>query len=474
MKYYLTLIGLLLLSCNNVKSNKDLGDKTIVKNEIKTSIDNRINTYLDALAKNGFSGSVLIEKDNEIILSKGYNTNHENTIYDIGSVTKQFTGAAILKLEEQGKLSVTDKLSTFFSTIPNDKKNITIHQLLTHSAGFSDAFGDDYETLKKGEFINRFSKLRLKYTPGTKHIYSNIGYSILTVIIENITNLSYDEFLKKEFFTPLLMKSSGYLVDDKENISSGYLNNKVWGKPNQQNWDIDGPYWNLRGNGGILSTTKDLYKWHRALLANEILSEKSKKKYFKRHIKEGENASSYYGYGWAIFNTPRNTTLIAHNGGNGIYFADFLRYTEDDVTIILLTNNAEKTPESLAFQLAKIIFDSTYVPVIKKEVVSQSFPNNIKGQLGEKFMKIIHSSDTDTKENFINTHYSDELIALADMKSHESMLSQIKAELGGFEISKVTQGKGMLKIHVTDGIINKTLYLGFSHNNKIEGINIED
>ena len=112
----------------------------------------------------------------------------------------------------------------------------------------------------------------------------------------------------------------------------------------------------MKGNGGVLSTAEDMYKWHVALLGEKILSEYAKQSFYKKHMREGVNASSFYGYGWAIFPTSRDTELIAHNGGNGIFFADFLSYLDEKVTIIILTNEAGRSNDMIASDIARIIF----------------------------------------------------------------------------------------------------------------------
>ena len=333
-----------------------------------------IDDFLVKLNQNGFSGSVLVS-DGKELFNKCYGlANRENniscsknTIFDIGSVTKQFTAAAILKLEMQGKLSVNDRIEKYFTNIPKDKKVITIHQLLTHSAGFPPAIGRDYEKLERDAFLARAFKTKLNSKPGSKYDYSNVGYSVLAAIIEKASGKSYERFLHDNLFVPAKMHATGYTLPKwkQEQIAVGYRGKKRWGKPTEKAWGKASPYWNLLGNGGILSTTADLYKWHKALLTDDILSKNAKAKYYKRHIEEGEGAGTYYGYGWALFPTPRKTTLITHNGGNGIFFCDFLRYTSEKITIILLSNSMRREFERIPREIAKTLLVKDYKPAIK-------------------------------------------------------------------------------------------------------------
>ena len=170
--------------------------------ESDEKLSERIDTYLIQSAKNHFAGTVLVAKGNKIILNKGYgladaNANRPNgpqTIFNIGSVTKQFTAAAILKLVELGKLNTNDTLGQLFENAPADKKDITVHQLLTHTAGISpDALDQRNEPLGRAEFLNKFFTMKLATKPGGNHHYANPGYMMLAAIVEQQAKQSYSE-----------------------------------------------------------------------------------------------------------------------------------------------------------------------------------------------------------------------------------------------------------------------------------------
>jgi CubicO group peptidase (beta-lactamase class C family) len=328
----------------------------------------KIDEYLKRVSKEGFSGAVLVEKDGRVF-EKCYGfSDRENkiecdteTVFDIGSVTKQFTAAAILKLEMQGQLSVTDKLRKFFENVPAEKQNITIHQLLTHSAGFSDAVGRDYEAVDKTAFLKKAFAAELQSKPGEKFDYSNVGYSVLAAIIEKVTGQSYEKYLYDNLFAPAKMFKTGYTLPNwkDEQIAVGYTEKERWGKPTKKNWDKTAPFWNLLGNGGILSTTGDLYRWHQALIGEKILNKRAKEKFYKRHIKQeilvGANDEGFYGYGWALVPTRQKTFLITHSGGNGVFFADFWRILQEDETIILLANRIRPELENIPSEIHRIL-----------------------------------------------------------------------------------------------------------------------
>jgi CubicO group peptidase (beta-lactamase class C family) len=320
------------------------------KNTVSGELGAKLDTQMRQLAEKGFSGVVFVAKDGQIALNKGYGladreskTSYTaDTVFDIGSITKQFTGAAILKLEMQGKLSTDDKISKYFKNVPPDKTDITLHHLLTHSAGLLDGLGEDYDKLTRDEMIKGALASRLQTAPGEKYAYSNLGYSLLAAIIEIVTKKPYEKYLSDNLFKPAGMNETGYVTPKwrRENLAAGYAKDgSRWGTPLDKTWDADGPYWNLRGNGGILSTAGDLYKWHLALAGEKILSTAAKEKYFAPHIKEQPEGVSFYGYGWVTQKTPWGTKMIWHNGGNEVFYADFRRFVDENVVVIVGTNS---------------------------------------------------------------------------------------------------------------------------------------
>jgi CubicO group peptidase (beta-lactamase class C family) len=320
---------------------------------VEGALGAQLNAFLEEKTSEGLSGAVLVARDGKVVLAKGYGLADRegkipcsaNTVFDIGSLTKQFTAAGILKLEEEGKISTDDTLARFFPDAPEDKRSITLHQLLTHTGGFPEAIGDDYEEIRADDFVRRAFATPLLNAPGTTYRYSNVGYSLLGIIIERASGGSYEAYLHARFFAPLHMLSTGYVLPQfaAGQVAVGYKRETRWGTPREFAWDKDGPYWNLRANGGILSTIGDMYLWHHALNGTGALSEASKQKMFARHADEGGGGSSY-GYGWSIFTTERGTNCITHNGSNGVFFAECFRFTEEQVFVIAMTNNAYRFP----------------------------------------------------------------------------------------------------------------------------------
>jgi CubicO group peptidase (beta-lactamase class C family) len=365
MKQISTILLILILfisaSCKQTKTN----------NATKTKVDN----YLSELEKLGFNGSVLVSINEELTTSKGYGfsniekqiANSPATIFDIGSVTKQFTATAILKLEMQSKLSTEDKLSKFFNNVPRDKENITIHDLLRHQSGLISNVGGDYDKVSEEDFLNKVFSSKLQFGVGEAFSYSNVGYSLLAMIIEKVSSQDYETYLYKELWKPAKMEMTGYSrpLFDTSLIAIGYYSNdSIWGKPTEKEWNNASPYWHLKGNGGILSTTEDLYNWDVALRSDLILSKEAKQKLYHPKLRDDESENSIYGYGWDVSQTDRMTTQVWHNGSNRIFYADFLRYIDENITLIMLTNKSHQNFNNLCFDVSKMIFNPNFKPEI--------------------------------------------------------------------------------------------------------------
>jgi CubicO group peptidase (beta-lactamase class C family) len=299
-----------------------------------------LDDYLSTASVYGFSGVVLIARGGKIVLHRGYNfadrenlkPNNREMIFDIVSLTKQFTAAAIMKLEMQGKLNTNDLLSKYLPDVPADKSAITLHQVLTMTAGLTNA-GGDYEVAMRDETVRRILNAPLKSEPGKKYEYSNTSYTLLAAIVERVSGEPYEKFLNRELFKPAGMKMTGYRLPKwkKTKLANGYTEGKNQGTPLDHLWDKSGPYWNLFGAGGMLSTAEDLYKWTRALKDEKILSAAAKQKMFTPNLNN-------YAYGWRVHDTAFGKR-ISHGGASEFGFiADFEIYPEKDTVIIMLTN----------------------------------------------------------------------------------------------------------------------------------------
>lgn len=309
-----------------------------------------LDAYLTAQEKLGLHGTALVAKGNLVFLHKGYGfanrqkqrRNTTETIFDIGSITKQFTAAAIMKLESQGKLSTEDRLSTYFANVPPDKSAITLHHLLTHTSGFDDAYGRDTEIAPRDDTVRLILSKPLLSTPGTKYRYSNPGYSLLAAIVEVRSGQPWERYLAETFFKPAGMTKTGYRLPvwNLADMSHNYNKDVDNGAPYERSWGPEGPYWHLFGNGGILMTTGDMFRWVKALEGDRALPAALKKKMWTPYVRTPSESEEHYGYGWRIRKTDRGKTVVSHDGGSSFGVSAALHlFVDDDVVVILFSNS---------------------------------------------------------------------------------------------------------------------------------------
>lgn len=423
----------------------------------------RIHAYVEQAAAAGFSGVVLVAREGRPVVeiavgdADGKGARIEpTTIFDIGSITKQFTAAAILRLEERGRLRTADTLGRFFPAAPKDKRGITVHQLLTHSAGLPANLAGDYEPVDRDEFLRRTFAAALESPPGTRYHYSNVGYSVLTAIIEQLTGGTYEAFLQAQFFRPLGMTRTGYQLRGipEAAVAVGFRGDRRFGRPTEQRWTGDGPYWGLRGNGGVLSTAGDMLRWDKALRAGRGVSQASQQRAYTRHVEEGPGSGSYYGYGWALFPTPRGTTLVAHNGGNGAFYADFLRYLDEQVTIILLSNRAGPLARGMPRDLARMVFDSAYVPELPRSTPTASAPiapGDPRDQLVQALMAAFADGRPEALRRLVETRFAPRFANAVPMERHVEVLGRIAADVRARTLTGVSASNDELALKLEGG-----------------------
>ncbi len=309
------------------------------QNQLKTQLEN----YMDAEASiNNFSGTVLITKNDSILLKKAYGyADYEweikttiDTKYSLASVSKQFTAAAILQLAENNQLSLDDTLIKFFPNLKNGGK-ITIKMLLSHNSGVNNDNNELFTSNKSYDsnyIIEQVMNKPLLFEPGTNTAYSNEGYYILASIIKKVSGISYATYLKEHIFKKIGMNNSGVSSNDSifSKMSKTYYqkDNRLIKNP-LGNWDY------AIGMDGVYSTIDDLFKWNKNLFdSNILLSEESKNKMFASHNDQN------FGYGVVVnpfYNHGHN--LIAHDGGYFGTQTSFNKFIDDDIFVTALSNN---------------------------------------------------------------------------------------------------------------------------------------
>lgn len=332
---FLVILTTSVALADGVTTRKVGTTREIVKGDLAKKLD----IYLTRITPFGFSGALLVAKDGKVILNKGYGMairsenvpNTSETVFSTGSITKQFTAAGIMKLEMMGKLKTEDLITKYFDDVPEDKKAITLHHLLTHTSGVIDALGPDYVKAQRDETARKTLDASLRFKPGEQFGYSNAGYSMLAAVIEKVSGQSYEEFMNKNIFVPSGMKFTGYRIPEwnKKVAAHWYVGERDNETPLEKNY----PQWHLLGNGGILSTTEDMYKWHQALFEDKVLSAEVKKKMFTPFLNE-------YGYGWDIIKREMGT-LIQHDGGSMLgSSSEMRRYIDAKVVTMLFCNQS--------------------------------------------------------------------------------------------------------------------------------------
>jgi len=324
----------------------------------------KANEYLEAQIKaNGFSGSVLVARGDQVLVAKGCglaNVEHDvpnapNTKFRLGSITKQFTAMTILILQEQGKLSVDDPVSKHAEGCPDGWKEITIQHLLTHTSGIPSFTGlPGYRTSmplpsSPAKTLDRVREMPLEFKPGESFAYSNSGYVLLGQVIEQVSGQSYEEFLRKSIFEPLGMTDTGYDLPGKilPHRAAGYEPAKG-SLANASYLDMTIPH----AAGSLYSTVEDLHRWSRALDSRKLLPEAAYAKMFTP-------GKGNYGYGWIIAK-EHGREHFGHGGGINGFTTTISRYPSEQLCIVVLCNVVTSNPGQVSRDLAAIALGESY------------------------------------------------------------------------------------------------------------------
>ncbi len=324
-----------------------------------------MDAYLQAQVRNDmFSGTALVAHDGEPIFVKSYgmanyelgapNTNDNS--YLLGSVVKQFTAVAILQLQEQGKLKVSDPICRYLETCPQSWQGITLHHLLTHTSGipnFTSLPGWDEKlamlSYTRPELVALFRDLPLDFAPGEKFDYSNSGYTLLGVIIERISGQRYEQYLEEKIFKPVGMARTdtretralvpgavtGYYSVGTDFISARLVSPTV---------DL--------GSSGVYSTVGDMLRWDKALTDDRLISRASRDAMFTA-------GKGDYGYAWFI-GQRHGRPIQFHSGSDNGFSTNILRFPDDRLTVVVLSNSDRANAGRVSSDLAAIAFGALY------------------------------------------------------------------------------------------------------------------
>ena len=340
--------------------------RAIAKDDFRARADARMKGFV---GRDKFSGAVLVAQGGKVLFEKGYGPanrewdtpNSPLTKFRIASLTKQFTAAAILILQEQGKLKVTDQISLYVEDLPSEWRQITVHQLLTHTSGLPEYTGPpeiektfNLTGASPQQLLSLVKRQPLSFAPGTKMVYCNTGYLLLGAAVEKASGSDYATFLKRSIFTPLQLNDTGYDVraDILPGRASGYRVKD--GKPENAGYvDASIPF----AAGGLYSTVRDLYRWNEALANGRLLSADSRRQMFTIYP-ETAAFGAHYGYG-VVISEKFGQTLYYHGGGISGFASAIQRYPKSNVCVVVLSNEEEIKSWDVATSLAALLLDKS-------------------------------------------------------------------------------------------------------------------
>ncbi len=335
--------------------------------------------------------AVAVIKSGKIVKLKGYGLASvefqvpvtTETVFEIGSVSKQMTAAGIMLLVEDGKVSLDAPISTYLPNTPEAWKDVTVRHLLTHTSGVKSYSSlDGFELSRRVKidgFIKQLAPHPLEFTPGERNIYSNSGFNLLAYIIETQSGKPYMQFMRESIFAPLGMTKTA----DRD--PQFIIPNRAVG----YEWSIDrltgrdGSLTDLMGAGSIVSTISDMVKWDAALNGKNFLKPESRAEWWKQFV-FNNGKPSVYGFGWRISDV-RGHKLIGHTGQTAGFGAANFRYVDDGLSVIVLTNLGEiGLGGQIATHVAKF-----YAPGLSLRSISGK-PEPLPG-LGEKLLRVLRA-----------------------------------------------------------------------------------
>jgi len=425
-KTHALILSSIFILCFASCAKKNGVKKTVVQNKTVSEID----SILNALYMNEqFNGGVLLAKGNEVIFKKTYgyasfekNTQlNENTIFQTASISKTFTAVAVLQLIEKGKLSLDSKLVDFFPKLPYP--DITIRQLLSHTAGlypYNPLFVKNWDHKKiatNKDVIKMYESEKPEqfFTSGTEFSYANVGYVFLSSIVEKISGLPFDDYLKKEVLLPSNMNNTQVytLLSEKgiDNFAEEHVLDPFTGSyKNPLNLDYHKEVYYLNGKMGddkVASTLDDMWKWNRALFTYKVLPKTILDKAFTSSITKIpdslRNGGFDYGFGFQLEDNEKLGKIIYHNGGEPGLRARFTYYKDHDISIILYANAQSEYITKIRNIIVNIMLEKPY-EMPKKSLANELYKvaNNGNEAITKVANKYRNDSTYYINENEIN------------------------------------------------------------------------
>ena len=328
------------------------------------SVAAEIDALLTDASADGSGFAVAIEVDDELILRKGYGlANRESgtpftpqTIAQVGSLSKQFTATAILMLADQGALDLDAPLATYVTGIPGQARQATLRQLLIHASGLPEYCGRDFQRRSRDDFVATCLSAPLLFKPGERSEYSNVGYSALALVIENVSGYDLDSFLKTHMLRPNGLSHTGYDFPevDRGLLAHGYRDDEPQGVISDQISSMDGEWWNLKGNGGMQASVDDMYAWYAALNTDSAVPAGVRAQLISPQTPWVDGRGTGFGWFFRDEGTGR-VQRMNHAGSDGVFYSTYWHRPEDSLFVYLVGNSGESSSQSVALKIFTIL-----------------------------------------------------------------------------------------------------------------------
>jgi D-alanyl-D-alanine carboxypeptidase len=326
--------------------------------------------------------SVAIVKDGQVLMQRGYGVVDPpreraataRTEYQIASVSKQFTAAAILRLNEQGRLSLDDPVTRYVDGLPPVYEDVTIRRLLNHTAGvpnFTEFVREVHQPLAPARLVDELASRTLQFEPGTAFHYSNSGYYLLGLVIEEVTGQGYADYLRGQFFAPLGLHDTHYCGELSTPLPAGFVRSRGGRSVRAVPWDPSVLY----AAGSLCSTAADLARWEVALGEGRVLSAESFREMTTPAPPPETAVRMAYGYAMMV-DTTEAGPYLHHDGAVSGFRAQVAWYPEEHLAIVVLMNQGLAAPEPIERDLARAVLGQTR----EREPVLTASPGQTTGR----------------------------------------------------------------------------------------------
>jgi len=322
----------------------------------------QVDSLLREATKQGFGGSIFIERKGHVLLSSGYGyANREtrapftpNTIAPISSITKSFTALALVQLSVQGKVDLHAPLKKYLTDALEPAASVRIDDVLVHHSGLAEYCGGDWARRTKAQLISVCTARPLTAKPGTLS-YSNTGYSFLAAIVEQVSGQTWEDYLQDHVFEPAGMTESGWLFRQRTGLTfaEGYLGDKPQGLEVDRIAARSGEVWNLKGNGGLQSSANDMHRFYRFLMSQPAAVRELMTTPF---ADEAEGVKDGYSFAFRIDRTGR-VWRIGNSGSDGVFLSYFMWLPQQQTFMYFVGNNGEE-PVRNVLRKALIIIEN--------------------------------------------------------------------------------------------------------------------